>query len=71
MVSNYFHSSDQMTKDVNINTLQLNTLYEGLIMSKELIKLSITIIKSFFASDTEMQKKSTFHPHKFLRLLNV
>lgn len=57
MVSNYCHTSDQMTKDVNINTLQLNTLYEGLIMSKELIKLAITIIKSFFASDTEMQKK--------------
>ena len=44
-------------KDVNINTLQLNTLYEGLIMSKELIKLAITIIKTFFASDTGMQKK--------------
>ena len=26
-------------------------------MSKELIKLAITIIKTFFASDTEMQKK--------------
>lgn len=39
-------------------------------MSKELIKLAITIIKTFFASDTGMQKKkkSTFHPQKTLKM---